>query len=270
MDVVRETCEQVLTIDWKKNMEIKEYKRVNMMDTLRGIIIIGVVIYHTLFDLYDLFGFDLPWMESSPVNFIRDFGAGVLIFISGVSSHLSRNNIKRGIKTLICAMILSLVTYFFVPENFIFIGILHFLGFMMLMYGIFGKYINKLSSLGSAIIFFVIFLLVFRVEEGYIGISNVLEISLPDSFYDSTFDYLLGFGGGHYFSADYFPLIPWMFLFLSGTFVGNYVKCGKIPAFLYKDICRPITYIGRHTLIIYLVHQPLVYGTLLLVSHIMR
>ena len=253
-----------------KNEDINKVRRVHMIDTIRGIIIIGVVVYHTLFDLYDLFDYDLYWMESAFADFIRDFGAGVLIFISGISSLLSRNNIKRGIKTIICALILSLVTYYFVENNFIFIGILHFLGVSMLMYGLVFRYINKLPRIPTAIILFVIFVLTYNVSNGYFGIKGICEIGVPVWMRDSTFDYIMGFDGGNIFSADYYPFIPWTFLFLCGTLIGNYVKEGKIPEFLYKNICPPITYIGRKTLIIYLLHQPIIYGLLLAYSHIKK
>ena len=244
--------------------------RVYMLDTIRGVIIIGVVVYHFLFDLYDMFDVNLWWMDSTPINFIRDFGAGVLIFISGISSLLSRNNIKRGIKTLICAALLSIVTYIFVPDNFIFIGILHFLGTMMLLYGIAGKTVNKIPRVFGIAVCLIIFFVIFPLDNGYIGIKGLFTLDIPYELRNSTFEYILGFGGGHLYSADYFPFLPWSFLFLAGTFVGNYVREGRIPSFLYKDICKPISFLGRNTLVIYLLHQPVMCALMMLVAKIIK
>lgn len=243
-------------------------KRIHTMDTLRGIVIIGVVLYHLFYDLYDMTSLNMNWIRSDWANFIRDFGAGVLIFLSGVSSLLSKNNIWRGVKTLICALILSLVTYFVIPDNFIFIGILHFMGTMMLLYGIFGKYINKLPRIPAFVILFLVFLFIFRIPDGYIGIKDVLEIDIPREWRSSTFTYVLGLGGGNLYSADYFPFLPWSLLFLAGTFIGNYVKEGRVPGWMYKDYCKPVTFLGRNTLIIYLLHQPVIYGIMMLIDYL--
>lgn len=236
-------------------------RRVHMIDTVRGVIIIGVVAYHFLFDLWDIWDMDLWWMNSALVNAVRDFGAGVLIFLSGISSLLSHSNIKRGFKTLACAALLSLVTYFVMPDNFIFWGILHFMGLMMLLYGIVGKYINKLPRLAGFGIFIALFVFMYPLMTGgYVGIPRLLEIYVPDAMKTSVITYIIGFGGGELISADYFPILPWSALFLAGTYIGNYVREGRIPQFMYKDICKPITFLGRNTLVIYLLHQPVIFA----------
>lgn len=251
------------------NIAKSGHRRVHMIDTIRGVIILGVVAYHFLFDLWDIWDMDLWWMQSVLVNGIRDFGAGVLIFLSGISSLLSHSNIKRGFKTLVCALILSLVTYFAVPDNFIFWGILHFLGFMMLIYGIIGKFINKLPRLVGFGIFMALFVFMYPlVIDGYVGLLGLFKIYIPEAMKVSELTYIIGFGGGELISADYFPILPWSALFLAGTYVGNYVKEGRIPEFLYKDVCKPITFLGRNTLVIYLLHQPVIFALVWLVYKI--
>lgn len=239
--------------------------RVYMLDTIRGIIILGVVVYHFLFDLWDIFDMNLWWMESFLVNAVRDFGAGVLIFISGISSLLSRNNVKRGVKTLICALILSLVTWLVMPDNFIFFGILHFLGLMMLVYGIIGRTVNKIPRIVGFAVFAAIFVFTYPlVIDGTVGLLNIWKINIPNELKTSLGTYILGFGGGEMISADYFPILPWSALFFAGTYIGNYVKEKKIPAFMYRDMCRPVTFLGQNTLVIYLLHQPVIFGLVML------
>lgn len=243
------------------NNAVSGRRRVHMIDTIRGVIILGVVAYHFLFDLWDIWDMDLWWMNSVFVNAVRDFGAGVLIFLSGISSLLSHSNIKRGLKTLACALLLSLVTYFVMPDNFIFWGILHFMGFMMLLYGLLGKYINKLPRLAGFGIFMALFVFMYPLLiDGYVGIPALLKIYVPDSMKTSVITYIIGFGGGELMSADYFPILPWSALFLAGTYIGNYVKEGRIPEFMYKDICKQVTFLGRNTLVIYLLHQPVIFA----------
>lgn len=79
------------------------------------------------------------------------------------------------------------------------------------------------------------------------------------------FLYIMGFAQ-RLSSADYYPVIPWGFLFLAGAMGGYIFKCKNLPGFLYRNFCRPLAFIGRHTMIIYLVHQPLLFGIFMLVD----
>lgn len=63
-------------------------------------------------------------------------------------------------------------------------------------------------------------------------------------------------------SADYYPLLPWIFLFLAGYWLGVAFLQRRAPEFCYREHLSALGWIGRHALIIYLVHQPVVYGVL--------
>ncbi len=250
--------------------EKKDYsKRIHFMDTARGIIIIGVVVYHTLFDLYAMYGLPVDGFLFHPiVDYVRDFGAGLLILISGISCHLSRSNLKRGLICLGIALGFSLFTYFLIgKDSFIFIGVLHLLAFCMLSYALLRKLIDKIPGFVAPIVF-LIFLFIFNCKDGYLGFFEWELIHIPE-FEGNVVTYCLGFPGTYdgIRSADYFPILPWFLLFLTGTIVGKYFKEGRIPKFLYADICPPITFIGTKTIFIYVLHQPIVYGVLYLIFH---
>lgn len=252
--------------------EKKDYsKRIHFMDTVRGVIIIGVVAYHTLFDLCAIYGIPVDGFLFHPiVNFVRDFGAGMLILISGISCNLSRSNLKRGLICLGIALGFSLFTYFALGKgSFIFFGVLHLLAFCMLAYTALRKLIDKIPGFVAPILF-VLFLFVFGVKDGYLGFFGWELIKIPE-FDGNVVTYCLGLPwyDGLY-SADYFPIIPWFILFLTGTILGKYFKEGRIPKFLYADICPPITYIGTKTIFIYVLHQPIVYGILYLVFYLIN
>ena len=70
----------------------------------------------------------------------------------------------------------------------------------------------------------------------------------------------LGLGPSGIFSADYFPLLPWIFVFLFGTWLGRYIKDGKFPAWFYEASMPGFSTVGRHSLVIYVLHQPVLYG----------
>ena len=108
-------------------------------------------------NLTDIFKLNIRWIYSPLADFIRDFGAGTFIFLAGISSRLSHNNYIRALKTLICALILSIVTYFYMPDEFIFMGVLHFMGVMMLMYALFGRFLEKINPKALFIVNIILF-----------------------------------------------------------------------------------------------------------------
>ena len=265
-------------------MKTQQKKRVHFIDTLRGFLIIYVVYYHLMYDLNDILGYNIPYLYSDWFASIRDGMSGTLIFISGISCNFSGNNIKRGIKTLLIALALTLVTFFIMPSQIILFGILHLLGSMMLIYSVIELVKNKVMGKGSNLkientfselkfakrilimcILMFLFVMSFNVYYGYIQVfGNYVE--LPDFLYGSFPTYLLGFRAD-YFSADYYPMIPWGLLFLAGAMFGYCFKSDKIPDFMYKNKLPWLSFIGRHTMIIYIVHQPLLFGIFYIISN---
>lgn len=274
-------------------------KRVYLLDIIRGILIIYVVYYHFMYDLNDIIGKEVPYLYSTWFSTIRDCMSGSLIFISGISCNFSRSNLKRGIRTLGIAMCLTAITYFVMPEQTILFGILHLLGTMMTVYGL-GQLISKLIARRKsaavdevqngehtgdrtketsdnvkkhtqvdnsvriilAPILFILVLCTYNIYWGWFGIG-ALRVALPNALYGSFPMYLCGFRGP-FFSADYYPLLPWGLLFMSGAMFGSIFRSENLPEFLYKNFCKPLAFIGRHTMIIYLVHQPLLLGICML------
>lgn len=235
--------------------------RIYALDFLRGILILLVIAYHFLFDLNDIFSVPLPFLYSNGMNIFRDTFVSMLIFISGISCNLSHSNIKRGFKTLACAVIISAITYIFMPSESIIFGILHFFGCAMIIYGISQNILIKCNKTAGFIICLLLFFITYNIYYGIIGIGT-LSIHFTYVFHNIIF-FILGFNTRH-FSADYYPLLPWIFMFLSGSFAGRNIKKAKLPAPFYKNICPPLNFIGKHTLIIYMLHQPVMYGLLYL------
>lgn len=238
--------------------------RIPFLDELRGFLIVFVVWYHFMYDLV-LFGMDGSWFFSFGMNNLRNCFVALLVMVSGISSHLSRSNIKRGIKTLFLAMLLTLCTGLFMPGQLIIFGILHFFGVSMILYGILKKPLSRIPPAVGFAVSVLLFAVTFDVFYGVIGIAGWgLTLPLPAFLYNQPLLYPLGFSCTGLSSADYYPIIPWFFLFLAGGFCGDSVKNGKFPAFFYRSHSPVLAAIGRHTMIIYLLHQPIIYGIMLL------
>lgn len=254
-------------------------KRVYFIDILRGLLIVYVVYYHLMYDLNDIMGYNIPYLYSDWFSTIRDIMSGSLIFISGISCNFSGNNIKRGAKTILMALMLSIVTFVAMPDQTIVFGILHLLGIMMVTYGVVqlasayresSAYSDKRMCVRAILMFIFVFMFAFcrNIYSGYVKLASV-TINLPRGLYGSFPMFILGFAGP-YMSADYYPVIPWGFLFLAGAMAGYVFNRDNLPRFIYKNFSRPLAFIGRHTLFIYIVHQPVLLGTFMLVNSLKK
>ena len=72
--------------------------------------------------------------------------------------------------------------------------------------------------------------------------------------------YPLGLQYPGFSSADYFPLMPWLFLFLVGTVFGGWCLNHRENKVLTAPLPTPLTFLGRHSLLIYVLHQPVLFG----------
>lgn len=240
-------------------------RRVHLLDELRGFAIICMVFYHAMYDLVVLFRIDFP-LFTSPImqDFLQPLFAGLFILISGAVGHYSRSNIKRGLICFGFGLILTLATYFVMPRAFIAFGILHFLGIAMMLFPLLEKLAQKIPPIAGIAAGLLLFWLFCGIPQGQIGLAPLFSVQLPRELYTTPFFFWLGFPGPGFFSSDYFPLLPWIFVFFSGVCFGRLLKDRRCPEWFYKPHIRPLAFIGRHTVWVYLLHQPVCYGLMLL------
>lgn len=242
--------------------------RIHTMDELRGFAIICMVFFHAFYTMGFMFdikvgGVLLNFFAPAQVYFACGF-----IVISGISSCLSRSNLKRGVKLLAIALGLTAATCLFLKGNEIYFGILHLLAVCMIAAYFVMPIIEKIPLVVGIAVNAVLFYMTYDVMYGILRIPFCGDVRLPNSLYASNLLSPLGFFNSDYFSADYFPILPYMFMFFIGVFVGRLAKQGQLPLFLYKSRVPFLSFVGRHTLIIYIVHQPIIYVILLLYAYI--
>ncbi len=250
------------------NMEQRQTGRVHFIDELRGVFLIIIVLYHLLYDIDMLLSTNHFWTQEPLIEAVRWVAASSFIVIAGISCHFTRSNIRRGIKTLGWAMAITLITYVFMPHQVIWFGILHLLGLCMLTYGAAFPALKKIPPPIGIILSLLLFVLTYRIFHGTIGLGDSLRIALPESWYSKGYLFPLGFGVEGYFSSDYYPVMPWMFLFGFGFYLGNYITCEKLPAFFCREHNQFLGMIGKKTLMIYLLHQPILYTIVWLISKV--
>ncbi len=238
-------------------------KRVRLLDFLRGASVVSMVLYHGMFDLVYLFGVDIAWYPQMPGYIWQQSICWVFILVSGASLHYGKKVWKRGLFVLGCALLVSVVSFVAMPGQRVVFGILHFMGTAMLLSVPLRPLLKKISAMPGALVCFLLFMLTKTVPSGSLGFGDIKLWALPEALYQTDYLFFLGLPGPNFFSADYFSLIPWVFLFFTGYFAWGLVK-GKFVA--KKPGKNPFEWAGRHSLEIYVVHQPLLYGLCLLLQ----
>lgn len=234
--------------------EIKQKKeRIQSIDALRGLCVVLMVGHHFLFDLVEFLGAP-PELFMNPLFMVlQPLFAGCFILLAGVSSRFSRSNTKRGFKVLAAAAVISAVTYFMrMPVWF---GILHFLGVAMVFYGLTGRFWESLPQKPLPWLF-----------AALIPLSMWLRASVN---VQSPYLWVFGFAYDGFFSSDYFPLLPWIFVFLFGAWLGKPLREGRLPGWVYS--MRPPRFfclVGRQAFIVYLLHQPVLYALTMLIAYL--
>ncbi len=231
-------------------MSGNDQQRIQLIDALRGIAVVLMVAHHFLYDLV-VFLSAPRWFFWNPVFiFLHYIFAGLFILLSGVSSRFSRSNIKRGAKVFLIALAITLITWLIdMPVRF---GVLHLLGFCMIFYGLTGKLWDTLPRI-FALIIFALLLICTAAAVKYIPI-NVRWL------------WMFGWTYEGFISYDYFPIFPWLFVFLAGTVLGAYIRENRFPKWFYEKSLPFFPSVGRRALLIYILHQPALYGIVNLIK----
>ncbi len=248
--------------------------RYHFLDEARGLAVLCMVFYHAFYTMAWMFSMSLGGVLLDFFSPAEPFFAAFFVFLSGIACQLTRSNLKRGLKLAVVSILLTVVTVFILPNFYIegaeiYFGILHLLSLGMLLVAFFNKVIKAIPISLGAILFFILFLVFYNIEYGYIGFGE-LKIALPNTLYENNNLFILGFHSETFYSADYFPILPWIFIFISGSFVGLLAPAGKFPAFFSKKRIPPLAFLGRHALIVYLLHQPIIYGLLFGIDYILN
>ena len=124
------------------------------------------------------------------------------------------------------------------------------------------------SAIAGPVLSAAIFVVTYSAQSGYLGFFRKCIVPLPLWLYINPINSLttfLGFKAPGFSSSDYFPLIPWFFLFLCGYFAGvlwkQRVAQPSMNSAIEKSLpVRCLGFLGRHSLLIYMLHQPIIYG----------
>jgi uncharacterized membrane protein len=200
-----------------------------------------MIIFHLIVDLKDFYSYPLEYLQG--FWYIEGkLSAIIFIFLCGISSTLSYNSTRHGIKIFTWAMVLTAVTYVYNPDFYIRFGILHLLGISLLS----ASAIGRLPKM---------WLLLLSIA------SIIIGLFFTQRFTASPYLFPLGLQTNTFASLDYYPLFPWYGILVAGIFAGRMLYAHKQPI-VSKHFPPSITWLGRHSLAIYLIHQPILLALL--------
>ena len=226
------------------------------LDTLRGMTLVSMMVYHACWDLVYLFRQDWAWYRSFGAHLWQQSICWTFILLSGYCFHLGHHRLRRGLLSLGGGALVSAVSQ--VAGSPIHWGVLTLLGAAALLTIPLDPLLRRLPARAGLAGSFCLFFLLREVNQGYLGFEGAALLTLPADWYQNSLTALLGFPGPDFFSADYFSLLPWLFLFWTGYFLYRLRPEGE-----GREPRLPlVTTLGRHSLVAYLLHQPLIYGVL--------
>ena len=228
------------------------------IDALRGIAIVLMVIYHFCFDLsyFGLADFDF-YNDRFWINF-RTLILSLFLGLVGVSLILAsqpRLNIRRYLRRLgllvASAALVSFATWWMFGERWVFFGVLHFIALASLLGLLFLRagWLNLIAGIG---------IILFAGQYQSV-------------WFDSPGRRWIGLMTHKPLTEDYVPVLPWFGVVLLGIFAGPYVLRWFRTHLQGIGGVVPIPWLalaGRHSLVIYLLHQPLLIGVLSLYVHL--
>lgn len=239
-----------------------ESKRYYVLDNIRGITLISMILYHAVWDIVYIYDVSWGWFRSDLAYVWQQSICWTFILLSGFCWSFGRHKLRRGILVFGAGLLVSLVTVFVVPDSLIIYGVLTFLGTAMLLMILLEPLCKKGNPVLGFWVVLVLFILFRNVNDGNIGFEAVEVMALPDGLYANMATTFLGFPMRGFFSTDYFSLIPWFFLFQTGYFMKRVWEEKSGMKYL-KGIKLPVSgWLGRNSLWIYMLHQPIVYGIL--------
>lgn len=223
--------------------------RIVALDVLRGVAIILMIGFHFCFDLnhFGLVALDIYYGDFW--RYFRFLIVTLFIFVSGYTlTVVHQEGIKwrfalnRSARLAGLALIISAVTYVLFPHSWIYFGVIHFFALASIVVLPLVPF-PKISLLLAMVLYALYWV-------------DVLHLHVLFEWFHAHF-------GLPRHSEDLVSLIPWITPMLVGIFAGHYVV---FPSISRGTITQSIAFLGRHALAVYMIHQPILFGSLWLVA----
>lgn len=226
-------------------------QRLPVIDALRGIALVAMIIFHASWNL-DAFRFTQMGVVSAPawLGFAKTI-AGSFLVLTGLSlaladaaDHSTTARLKRIGRIALAAALVSVATYYVFPDAFVYFGILHHIA---------------LAGLIAWPLLRVHWLLIVGLAAAIVFINHTVAMDAADTRWLAW----IGLSRNVPPTNDYVPVFPWFALVLAGLLLARIILAR--PALMtgfqaQPSWTRPLVWMGRHSLMIYLIHQPVLFG----------
>ncbi|MDD1701414.1 MAG: DUF1624 domain-containing protein [Methanoregula sp.] len=228
--------------------------RYQEIDLFRGIAILMMIVFHTVFDLsfFALIPFNVSegfwryFAYATATLFLLVAGISLTISHDRAAQYLNRGGLVkkfliRGAGIFACGLLVTVATWWYLHEGYVIFGILHLIGIAVMLSPLFFRFRTWNAIIGLV---FIVLGWFFATVPGPAGL-------LVFGIHPLTF-----------WSVDYTPIFPWMGIILIGMAAGEFFYPGGNRKFQFPDlpqpVITPVTFLGRHSLVMYLVHQPVI------------
>jgi len=236
---------------------------------------------------------DLGWdyWEWNFREVVRIFVITAFFVLCGISCTFSRSNLKRGIKTFGVAIAITFVTTtvdrFFNAGVTIRFGVIHMLSIAMILYAVIDKlgaliqkikknnvtlWIRRLLPGAVGIIILVIYFAMWgelKLSGDRIGFNCTVTVNSDNKFGNLLFVLMYVNGAKGFYSADFFPLLPYVAIVLMGSIFGWIIYHTGAKNYLSRldgDWNKGVCFVGKHSIIVYLTHQVVIIGVLFIIG----
>ena len=248
------------------DVELEQSKgRVTFFDTIRGLSVVSMILFHFTYDLFFISHIKLTWFTPLVMQIWVSSISYPFIFIAGCMCAFSKNSFKRaGVYGLVALAIFAATTFANIdtPINF---GIFFCMASCTFVEALISRFAVQPKGYAAAILLLLIFVVCIPISAGHIGIGSMV-FSLPKELYQTPYLAWAGFPSPSFSSGDYYPLLPYLFLYLSGAAFNRQLKAEGYPNWMKTFSLPLITEMGKHSLIVYILHQPILLLIALFVS----
>lgn len=251
-------------------------RRIHGYDVIRGFSVVSMVGFHLCYDLAFIEGVSLPWFRPPFQDVWRASISWTFLLVAGMMCSHSRSNLRRAARYLCVAAAIYVVTLVAAVDTPISYGIIYCMGVSTFVAMVLGALLDKVgaSQRGArtitvcTVILVVAFLFCLEVPQGRFGLGQFggPSVAVPLGPYRSGLLSWLGFPGPTFASGDYYPPLPNTLLYLAGVCIGRLVALRGEPTWLERLSCRPLEWVGRHALPVYVLHQPVLLAITMLVT----
>ncbi len=229
--------------------DLSSKDRLMTLDFLRGFSVFLMIIFHLCFDLNHFDYIDIKIYSGAFWHYFRWLIVNLFIFTAGYSISIVHKKkilwpkaLKRSGLLLVLSMMITVATYFLFPYSWVYFGILHFFAVATVMV-LPLVYFPKVALILAALLGLGYYFDFLGTHFIYLWLQPLLH--LPQ------------------YPEDIVPILPWIIPMLIGMYVGYY---RALPEIKVLQKCKTVLFMGRHSLAVYMIHQPILFGSFMILE----